>query len=126
MPSAAAAPLPWIIDVCENEQGEKPIWIFIVGLTGRDKVEALALIKLIEAQGNQLRLPHSRALGDGLLELRGKQVRIFYVFLPKRVIVLLDGEIKKQNAIPARTLRRVRRCQAEVLRRGWGSRDRKA
>ncbi len=126
MPSVAAAPHPWIIDVCENEQGEKPIWIFIAGLTGRNKVEALVLIKLIEAQGNQLRLPHSRALGDGLFELRGKEVWIFYMFLPKRVIVLLDAEIKKQNAIPARTLRRVRRYQLEVLRRGWGSRDHKA
>ena len=42
------------------------------------------------------------------------------MFLPKHVIVLSDGEIKKQNAIPARTLRRVRRYEAEVLRRGWG------
>ena len=42
--------------------------------------------------GPRWRRPQSGALGDGLFELRGKQVRLFYVFLPGRLIVLLDGE----------------------------------
>ncbi len=109
---------PWKIDVYETEKGVRPVWSFIEGLTGRDKVEALALVKLLEEQGNRLRRPQSGALGEGLFELRGKQVRIFYTFLPKRFIVLLDGEIKKRNAIPARTLERMRGYQKKVSRRG--------
>jgi hypothetical protein len=108
----------WRIDAYDTGKGEKPIWSFIRNLTGRDKAEAIGLVKLLEEQGNRLRRPHSGALGEGLFELRGKQVRIFYTFLPGQVIVLLDGEIKKRDAIPKKTLERVRGYQREAVGRG--------
>ena len=108
----------WTIDAYETDAGNAPAWAFIRQLEGRDKVEAFALVKLLEEQGSLLRRPHSGALGDGLFELRGKQVRLFYVFLPGRVIVLLDGEIKKRDDIPPRTLARMRVLQVEVASRG--------
>jgi hypothetical protein len=37
------------------------------------------------------------------------------MFLPSRVVVLLDGEIKKQDAIPVKTLERVRGYYKAVL-----------
>ena len=80
-------------------------------------MEAIALVKLLEERGNLLRRPQSGALGDGLFELRGKEVRIFYVFMPGHAIVLLDGEIKKRDAIPRRTLERMRSLQADLMRR---------
>jgi len=42
-------------------------------------------------------------------------IRVFYVFLPGRQIVLLDGIVKKRNDIPAAVLRRIRLSQSEVL-----------
>ncbi|MEW6363420.1 MAG: type II toxin-antitoxin system RelE/ParE family toxin [Acidobacteriota bacterium] len=107
----------WKIDVYRTEKGTAPLWDFFERLTGRDKTEAIALVKLLEEQGNRLRRPQSGVLGQGLLELRGRQVSIFYMFLPGRVVVLLDGEIKKRDSVAARTLARVRRYQPEVLRR---------
>jgi len=107
----------WTVDAYATDGGSKPVWAFVQGLEGSDKVEAIALVKLLEEQGNRLRRPQSGALGDGLFELRGKQIRLFYVFLPGRVIVLLDGEIKKRDDIPARTLERMRILQAAVMRR---------
>jgi hypothetical protein len=50
----------------------------------------------------------------GLFELRGHQVRIFYMFLPGRRVVLLDGMIKKQDEIPPEVLKRVRGYRAAV------------
>ena len=97
---------------------------FMVSLEGRDRAEAIALVKLLEEQGNMLRRPRSGSLGEGLFELRGNQVRIFYMFLPNRVAVLLDGEIKKRDDIPAKTLARVRGYQREVARRGRAWRER--
>lgn len=73
---------PWTIDAYATAAGERPVQVFIEGLDERDKAEAIALIKLLEEQGNGLKRPHSRALGSGLFELRGRQVRIFYMFLP--------------------------------------------
>lgn len=112
-----AKPRRWTIDAYETEGGDKPVWTFIQGLEGRDRIEAIALIKLLEEQGNLMRRPQSGALGEGLFELRGKQVRIFYVFRLGQVIVLLDGEIKKRDDIPAKTVARMRGLQAEVARR---------
>ena len=118
----------WTVDAYETDGGDSPVWSFIRGLEGRERVEAVALVKLLEEQGNMLRRPQSGALGDGLFELRGKEVRVFYVFMPGRAIVLLDGEIKKSDAIPKRTLDRMRSLQADVMRRaaarGGQGRDR--
>jgi hypothetical protein len=117
-----AAKKPWTVDAYETEQGSKPAWDFMKDLEGRNKAEAIALVKLLEDQGNALRRPQSGALGDGLFELRGKEVRLFYVFLPNRVSVLLDGEIKKQDSIPPATLKRMREYQKEVAKRGQAAR----
>ena len=48
--------------------------------------EANALIRLLGVRGNRLGEPRSKSLGDGLFELRGKTVRIFYTFRPGRRI----------------------------------------
>ena len=50
-------------------------------------------IKLLELCGNTLRLPHGRAIGKGLFELRERKFgyRIYYVFIKNRVIVLLHA-----------------------------------
>jgi len=72
----------WTIDAYETDGGEAPAWSFIQKLEGRNKVEAIALVKLLEESGILLRRPQSGALGAGLFELRGKEVRLFYTFLP--------------------------------------------
>jgi hypothetical protein len=76
--------------------------------------EAAALIKLVRERGNTLREPRSKSLGDGLFELRGKSVRIFYIFRPDRRVVLLDGMVKKRTDIPLDVIERLRRFQREV------------
>ena len=72
-------------------------------------------IRLLELCGNSLRLPHSRSLGDGLMELRERRfgLRIYYCFQQDRSILLLCGgnkssqikDIKKAAAL----LRKVKR-----------------
>lgn len=48
-------------------------------------------IKLLELCGNSLKLPHSKALGNGLFELRERKFgfRIYYTFLNNQIIILL-------------------------------------
>jgi|SRR5581483_11772551 len=104
----------WTIDDYTTASGESPIRRFLSELQERDKVEAFALIRLLSERGNTIRLPHSRSLGGGLNELRGKQVRIFYVFRPQRRIVLLEGMVKKREDIPAAMLKHLRQLQQGV------------
>lgn len=63
---------PLVIDVFRTERGEALVQAFIAALTGRDRNEASALIRLLEERGNALRRPQSGILGEGLFELRGK------------------------------------------------------
>ena len=113
---------PWVIDVFRTKKGEALVWAFVAALTGRDRKEAIALVKLLEEQGNALRRPQSGILGEELFELRGKQIRIFYMFLPGQRVVLLDGEIKKRDDIPPKTLKRMRDYRDAVLSRESGAR----
>jgi hypothetical protein len=105
----------WIVEGYRTAAGQSPIRAFIDSLELRDLAEAVALIKLAGERGNQLREPHSKALGDGLYELRGKQVRMFFVFGPgRRIITLLSGVIKKQDRIPEPALAQARRFKAAL------------
>lgn len=105
---------PWFIEEYKTAGGRSLIRDFIEGLNERNKVEAVALIRLVEERGNTLRPPHSKSLGEGLYELRGKEVRIFYLFRPNRRIVLLDGLVKKRQRIPAKDLEHARTLQRKV------------
>ena len=97
------AKTPWIVDAYATEKGESPAWSFMMGLQGRDKAEAIALVKLLEEQGNALRRPQSGTLGQGLFELRGKQIglsqinRVFLFLAHKNraVIPLFGADLKK-------------------------------
>jgi len=55
-------------------------------------------IRLLELCGNELKLPHSRSLGAGLLELRERRygLRIYYCFDEGEIIVLLQAGDKKK------------------------------
>ncbi len=62
------------------------------------------LIELLTAHGPNLGLPHSRALGDGLFEVRPRGRsgigRAFYCFVMGRQIIVLHAFIKKtQNRL---------------------------
>jgi len=104
----------WTIDEYTTASGDSPIRTFLSELQERDRVEAFALIRLLAERGNTLRLPHSQPLGEGLHELRGKQVRIFYVFKPQKRVLLLNGILKKRKDIPAAVLKRLRKLRREV------------
>ena len=64
---------------------------------------------LMLEHGPNLGMPHTRALGDGLLELRLKShegiARVLYGTLIGRRIVMLHSFVKKSQKIPRRELR---------------------
>jgi phage-related protein len=109
--------MAWRIEEYRTAAGETPVRTFIAGLPPDVKAEAIALIKLAEPLGNNLREPHSKALGDGLFELRRNQVRLFYMFEPGQIIRLLGGMVKKQDRIPADVLAQMRGYQKDARER---------
>lgn len=89
-----------------------------VGLRARFR----ALTIRIESYGPNLGMPHTRALGDGLFEVRAKAEegvgRAFYCTLVGRRIVILHGFIKKTDKTPQRELDIARNRLKEVLKDG--------
>lgn len=76
------------------------------------------LIELLSEHGPNLRLPHSRALGDGLFELRphGRRGigRAFYCFMVGKRVIVLHAFIKKTQQTPDRELRLARKRLKEL------------
>lgn len=68
--------------------------------------------------GPDLGMPHTRAMGDGLFELRLKAAegiaRVFYCTLTGRRIVILHQFVKKTDKTPVRELDTARRRMKEI------------
>ena len=75
------------------------------GLSGR----YFALTDRMQLHGANLGLPHTKAFGDGLFELRLKSTegiaRVFYCTLVGQRIVMLHSLVKKSQKTPLRELR---------------------
>ena len=72
----------------------------------------------MEVFGPDLGLPHTRAMGEGLFELRLKSAegiaRVFYSTMVDRKIVVLHQFIKKTVKTPPRELKTAKRRMREV------------
>ncbi|WP_374660464.1 type II toxin-antitoxin system RelE/ParE family toxin [Inhella sp.] len=76
------------------------------------------LVELLAEHGPSLRLPHSRAMGEGLFELRPRGRsgigRAFYCFLVGKRVVVLHAFVKKTQQTPERDLKLARKRLTEV------------
>ena len=76
------------------------------------------LVELLMEFGPNLRMPHSRAMGGGLFELRprGREGigRALYCFVVGRRAVILHAFVKRTQETPERELRIARRRMKEV------------
>ncbi len=101
--------------------GQKPIEEFLDSLPVKMRVKALDSLDLLEEYGNQLRMPYSKALSDGIFELRIKFsndiTRIFYFFYIGKKIIVTNGFIKKTQKTPSTELEKARKYKQDYERR---------
>ena len=73
----------------------------------------------MEAFGPDLGMPHTRAMGSGLFELRVKAAegiaRVFYCTVVDRRIIFLHQFVKKTDKTPQAALQIARRRMKEVI-----------
>ena len=78
----------------------------------------LRLLDMMEEFGPDLGMPHTRTMGEGLLELRVKSkegiARVFYCTVVEQKIVVLHSFIKKSQKTPQKELQTARRRLREV------------
>ncbi len=76
------------------------------------------LVELLAEFGPSLRMPHSRAMGGGLFELRprGREGigRTFYCFVIGQRVVILHAHVKKTQETPEHDLKIARKRMKEV------------
>lgn len=76
------------------------------------------LVELLAEYGPNLRLPHSRAMGDGLFELRPRGRsgigRAFYCFLVGKRVVVVHAFVKKTQQTPDKELKLARKRMKEL------------
>lgn len=105
--------MPWVIGYY-SEQVRLEIDALPVGI----RASYTRLTELLEEFGIDLRMPHSRAMGGGLFELRPKGregvARVFYCMKSGSNIIMLHSFIKKTDETPKRELDIARRRLKEV------------
>ncbi len=109
--------MSWEIIFYQTSSGKRVVEDFIDNLDTAAKSKTVRQIELLGTYGVELGMPHAKLLGGGLFELRvrGKrEVRVFYVYVAAKRIILLHGFVKKSQATPKKELDIARKRQQEV------------
>ena len=105
--------MAWSIEYY-SERVEKAILKLPTGFLAR----YLHLTDLMLEFGPNLGMPHTKAMGDGLLELRLKSkegaARVFYCTVIEKEIIMLHVFVKKTQKTPKKELEIARRGLKEV------------
>jgi phage-related protein len=110
--------MAWTLLMYETASGQPVVERFLENLQLSTKQKVARQFKLLEEYGPELGMPHSKAVGKSLYELRirGRQeVRIFYIFALEDRIYLLHCFQKKSQATPKHELSLARRRQQEII-----------
>ena len=89
----------WVMEFWSEKTKIGPVerWL---GKLEKDEVKSISKeLELLEISGNELKLPHSKALGKGLFELRERRFgfRVYYCFQGEYIIILLAAGDKKSQ-----------------------------
>lgn len=109
------------VEFYETEKGERPSLDFINTLEVKLRAKVFRDLKLLEEKGNELRLPYSENLGDGIFELRTIQgnniVRNLYFFIIGKKIVITHGFRKKTQKTSPEEIVKAKNYREDYKRR---------
>ena len=112
------------VEFYEKKNGNQPAKEFILSQEKKMIAKILDMIKLLQDNGYQLREPYSKALEDGIFELRIKSgsniSRIMYFFYVDQHIILTNGFIKKTQKTPRREIEKPMEYREDYLSRKGG------
>ncbi len=97
-----------------NARVQRDVWAMPAGIVA----DYLRLTEAMTLYGADLRMPHSRAMGGGLFELRPKGPegigRVFYCTQVGKTIVMLHSFVKKTQETPDPEMRVARKRLKDV------------
>ena len=102
-------------------QGACPVEEFLDSLEIKMRAKMLRTVEILQNNGNGLREPYSKALDDGIFELRAKVgsdiSRVLYFFVVGSKIILTNGFIKKTQKTPPQELEKAKCYRTDYLKR---------
>jgi phage-related protein len=105
----------------KKEDGTEPAKDFLLTLDVKIRAKMFRTIAMLQKNGNNLREPESKALEDGIMELRAKVgsdiSRVLYFFEVGHNAVLTNGFIKKTQKTPRGVIEIAKRYRADYLKR---------
>ena len=105
----------------EKENGEQPAKEFLLSLNVKMRAKMSDTIVLLQDNGNELRLPYSEHLEDGIFELRAKVgsdiSRVLFFFYVDKQIILTNGFIKKTQKTPRKVIELAKEYREAYLNR---------
>ena len=105
----------------ETADGQKPVEDFLNALDVKMRAKVVLMMELLEDKGIELREPYSKALGEGIFELRCKLgsniTRTLYFFFSGAKIIVTNGFIKKTRKTPQSELELAKARRAEYVGR---------
>lgn len=107
------------IDFFKKDNGRCPVQEFLDSLDNKMRAKLLRMILLLEQNGNDLKEPYSKSLGDGIFEIRVQQgtniTRVLYFFILGRKIILTNGFTKKTQKTPQQEIVTAKKYRSEYL-----------
>ena len=105
----------------QTDKGKCPMKEFMDSLTIKMRAKVLRSIGLLQNNSFLLREPFSKALGDGIFELRIKLAnnitRVLYFFVIDRKVVLTNGFVKKTQKTPQKEIELAKKYRYDYLKR---------
>ena len=111
----------FIVEYFEKADGTYPAEEFILAQDVKMRAKLFRLLDMLEAEGNNLREPYSKNIGDGLYEIRAIQgnniTRVLDFFFIGRKIILTNGFVKKTDKTPTGVKEIAKKFRAEYYER---------
>ena len=108
------------VEFYELPDGTVPVQEFLESLTLKMRAKMFREIDLLVQNGPELRMPYSRAVGEGIFELRSKVStdisRVFYFFFVGNRAVLTNGFVKKTQKTPRREIELAKKYRSDYLK----------
>ena len=82
----------YCVEFYEMKDGSCPVVEFLETLEPKMKAKLLSMMEILGEKGNELRMPYTELLEDGIFELRAKQGTnisraLFFFYVNKRIII---------------------------------------
>lgn len=111
----------YTIEFYETEDGDKPVYSFMISLEPKMRAKVGAMMQLQAEKGNELRKPYTEHLDDGIFELRtiqGNNIsRVLFFFYVGHRIIITNGFIKKTRKTPPKEISLAKSRRDDFYRR---------